>query len=101
MIDYLSQVLRCITPCIVPVACIIGLVITFGIIKTRMIYRGPMPSDGPVDGFVSTEAKLEYFNTSAQRFRESTRAVVIWIIIGIVGSLLVWFFSKYTINLAG
>lgn len=101
MIDYLSQVLRCITPCIVPAVGLVGLVITLGWIKTKMIYKGPLPSDGPIDGFDSNESKLEYYSTNAQRFRESIKAGVIWFIVVIVGSGLVWFFSKYSINLAG
>lgn len=101
MIDYLSQVLKCITPCIVPAVGLVGLVITLGWIKTRMIYKGTMPSDGPIDGFDSNESKIEFYSTNAERFRDSIKAIVIWIGIVIVGSGLVWFFSKYTINLAG
>jgi hypothetical protein len=98
MSDILES-LRCTIPCIVPLASVIGAVLTIGFIRTRTIYRGPMPSDGPVEGFASKAARIEYFSTHDQRFRETIKAIIVWIMIAIVGSGLVWFFDKFTVSI--
>ena len=97
--DYILQALRCITPCITPAVALVGCMITIGIIRNRMIYRGPMPSDGPDEGFASKAARIEYFSTNDQRFRETVKAVIIWVIVGIVASVLVWFLTNYNISI--
>ena len=97
--DYILQALRCITPCITPALAFGGLMITLTIIRNRMIYRGPMPSDGPEEGFASKAARIEYFSTSDQRFRETEKAVIIWVIVAIVASVIVWFLTSYNISI--
>lgn len=98
--SYFTQALSCIAPCIIPALSLVGAVITIRIIRYRLIYLGSMPSDGRVDGFPSAAAKIEYFDTKAQRFRETVKALIIWFIIAIVGSLILWFFNTYSLNLS-
>lgn len=97
--DYILQALRCITPCVTPTLSVVGCMITLAIIRGRMIYRGPMPSDGPEEGFASKAARIEYFSTNDQRFRETVKAIIIWFIVGIVASVIVWFLTSYRINI--
>jgi hypothetical protein len=96
--DYILQALRCITPCITPIASFLGWMLTISIIRNRLIYRGPMPSDGPEEGFASKAARIEFFTTHDQRFRETVKASVIWFVVAIVASIVVWFMRTYSIE---
>lgn len=95
---YITQALTCISPCIMPVLAFIGCIIHLRYIRYRMIFRGPMPSDGEVDGFASKEARIEFFSTNDQRFKETVKAIVIWVIVGIVASLIFYFASHYNVS---
>jgi hypothetical protein len=97
--EYILGALKCITPCISPLAALIGCILTVGIIRTRIIYRGPMPSDGPEEGFASKAARVEYFSTSQQRYSETVKAIIIWIVIGILASVIVWLATIYNVEI--
>jgi len=95
---YITQALKCVTPCIAPVLSLIGCVITLRIIRSRMIYRGPMPSDGPEEGFASKAARIEYFSTTDQRFRETVKAIIVWVVVAFLSSGLIWLITHYTVS---
>ena len=97
--DYILQMLKCVTPCITPAMSFLGCLLTVGIIRNRMIYRGPMPSDGPEEGFASKQARIDYYSTTDQRYSETVKAIIIWVLCGVAASLIVWLASTYNVSI--
>jgi hypothetical protein len=51
-------------------------------------YRGPLPTDGPLDGFDDKQTRIEYFDTVPLRVRTATLYSTIMLVIAIVGDLI-------------
>ena len=70
-------------PCVWSLVSLLG---TFGIcsfvLNVWVPFRGPLPADGPIEGFASKAARIEFFDTGPIRIREVTK-------IGIIGGM-VW-----------
>jgi hypothetical protein len=68
--------------CIGCVWTVLALLGTFGItsfiMNSWVPYKGPLPSDGPVEGFASKQARIDYFDTGPQRVRAASK----WWLIG-------------------
>lgn len=51
-------------------------------------YKGPLPSDGKIDGFASAQARKEFFDTSSMRAQAATKFGIIggsvWIVVLLV-----------------
>ena len=64
---------------------------TFGassyILNSWVPFRGPLPSDGPVEGFASKQARIDYYDTTPLRVRTSAKAGLIGAGIWIAGIL--------------
>jgi hypothetical protein len=78
-------------PCIWSVVGLLGIFGTVSyILNTWMPFGGVMPSDGPIDGFASKQARIEFFNDAihARRIRAATKA-------GFIGAL-VWLTVLFT-----
>jgi hypothetical protein len=75
-------------PCVWSLVAILG---TFGvcsyIMNAWVPFRGPLPSDGPVEGFPSKNARIDFFNTQPQRIRASFKAGVIGGVLWLTGLL--------------
>jgi hypothetical protein len=60
-------------PCIWSIIILLG---TFGVVSYVLNiwcpYRGPLPSDGPIDGFASKTDRMDFFDTGPQRIRIAT-----------------------------
>jgi hypothetical protein len=48
-------------------------------------FKGPLPSDGPVEGFASKAARIEFYDTTPLRIRSATKAGVIGGVLWLVG----------------
>jgi hypothetical protein len=85
----MSAILRTVycIPCIWTVLCMLG---TFGvcsfIMNVWVPFRGPLPADGPVEGFASKTARIEYYNTGPARIRSATKAGIIGGVLWAVGA---------------
>jgi hypothetical protein len=55
------------------------------ILNIWMPFRGPLPSDGPVEGFASKSARIEFYDTSPLRIRTATKFGIIGAVIWMVG----------------
>jgi hypothetical protein len=77
--------------CIPCVWSLVGLLGTFGaisfILNTWVPFRGPLPSDGPVEGFASKAARIEFYNTGPQRIRMATKIGIICGVVWLAGLL--------------
>ena len=64
---------------------------TFGassyILNSWVPFRGPLPSDGPVEGFASKQARIDYYDTTPLRVRTSAKAGLIGAAIWLAGIL--------------
>ena len=62
---------------------------TFGVCSFLMNswvpFKGPLPSDGPVEGFASKAARIEFYDTTPLRVRSATKAGVIGGVLWLVG----------------
>ena len=69
----------------------IVLLSTFGVTSYVMNnwvpFRGPLPSDGPVEGFASKAARIEYFDTNPQRIRTAFKFGIAGGVLWLVGLL--------------
>jgi hypothetical protein len=82
--------------CIPCVWSILVLLAAFGltsfVLNSWVPFRGPLPSDGPVEGFASKVARIEFFDTNPLRIRTAFRlgiiGGVIWMV-GLVASYLI------------
>lgn len=90
----MGSYLRCILPCAWPVIVVILGVVWLNVLRTRMLYRGPLPSDGPVDGFASKADRVEFYDTTDARTREIWKAGWIFGIIAIAGTGVMWLVAK-------
>jgi hypothetical protein len=80
-------------PCVWSLLIILG---TFGVtsfvMNSWVPFRGPLPSDGPVEGFASKAARIEFFDTTPLRIRTAFRVGIIggaiWLV-GLLASLLI------------
>lgn len=52
-------------------------------------FRGPVPSDGPVEGFASKQARIDFYNTHDVRVRAAAKAAAIGAGIWLVGIIVV------------
>ena len=77
--------------CIPCVWSLVGILVTFGIcsfiLNIWVPYRGPLPSDGPVEGFASKAARIEFYDTRPQRIRAAFKAGTIGGVIWLTGLL--------------
>jgi hypothetical protein len=73
-------------PCIWSVIGILGVVgIGSYYLNVWVPFRGPLPSDGPVEGFASKAARIEYYDTRPLRVRTAFKAGAIVAGIWLVG----------------
>ena len=78
--------LYCI-PCIWSVVCLCtGLFLIKYIRKIWVPFRGPMPINGPVDGFADDGDRMQFFDTSALRIRTMWKYIVIIAVVWAVGA---------------
>jgi len=54
-------------------------------------FRGPLPSDGPIEGFDSKQARIEFYDTHPQRVRAAFKFGVIGAITWLAGLLTSYF----------
>ena len=75
--------------CISCVWTLLSMLGTFGVCSYLMNswvpFRGPLPSDGPVEGFASKVARIEFYDTTPLRIRTSTKTAVIGGVVWLVG----------------
>ena len=75
--------------CIPCVWSLISLLGTFGIVSfilnAWVPFRGPLPSDGPVEGFASKAARIDFYDTTAQRIRTAVKYGIIGGVVWLVG----------------
>ena len=75
--------------CISCVWTLLSMLGTFGVSSFLMNkwvpFRGPLPSDGPVEGFASKVARIEFYDTTPLRIRTATKAGVIGGVLWLVG----------------
>jgi hypothetical protein len=91
----MTTILRSIY-CIPCLWSLIGGLGTFGIISfilnAWVPFRGPLPADGPVEGFASKAARIEFYDTGPLRIRTATKVgaicAVVWTV-GLIASYLV------------
>jgi hypothetical protein len=57
------------------------------ILNTWVPFRGPLPSDGPVEGFASKAARIEFYDTGPQKIRMAVKWGTICGVIWLVGLL--------------
>jgi hypothetical protein len=73
-------------PCVWSLAILLG---TFGVVSyilnAWVPFRGPLPSDGPVEGFASKAARIEFYDTTAQRIRTAMKFGIIGAVVWLVG----------------
>ena len=64
---------------------------TFGVtsyIRNSWVpFRGPLPSDGPVEGFADDSARIDFFDTNPLRVRMSTIYALSGFIVWGVGAI--------------
>jgi hypothetical protein len=79
--------------CLPCVWSLIGILGIFGvcsyILNIWVPFRGPLPSDGPVEGFASKQARIEFFDTGPKRIRAAFKAGVIGGVLWLAGLLTV------------
>jgi len=80
-------------PCIWSLICMLGNVGVVSFIRNTWVpFRGPLPSDGPVEGFASKAARIEFYDTNPIRIRRAFNVgaigVIIWML-GMITSLLI------------
>jgi len=67
---------------------------TFGVtsyIRNSWVpFRGPLPSDGPVEGFADDGARIDFFDTHPLRVRTSTIYALIGFITWGVGAIILF-----------
>ena len=77
--------------CIICAWSLVAILGTFGvanwILNAWVPYRGPLPSDGPVEGFASKAARIDFFDTTALRVRTSAKGWLIGAAVWLVGIL--------------
>lgn len=63
--------------CILCAWSLVAVLGTFGvssyILNSWVPFRGPLPSDGPVEGFASKQARIDYYDTGPLRIRTSAK----------------------------
>jgi hypothetical protein len=97
----MTAILRSIfcIPCVWSLVAILG---TAGIcsylLNVWVPFRGPLPSDGPVEGFASKAARIEFYDTGPQRIRAAVKAGVIGGVIWLIGAVTAYFILS---NLGG
>jgi hypothetical protein len=88
--------------CIPCVWSLIALLGTFGIVSfilnAWVPFRGPLPSDGPVEGFASKAARIDFYDTTAQRIRTAMKFGTIGGVVWLVGLVTSYFILS---NLGG
>lgn len=87
--------LKCVLPCAWPVVTLMVMMLVIRWVRTRIIYRGPLPSDGAVDGFASKDDRKEYFDTTDQRTREMFKVFYVFIPLAIVGTGIMFIITKF------
>lgn len=79
-------------PCVWSLVALLG---TFGvcsfILNTWVPFRGPLPSDGPVEGFASKQARIEFYDTTALRIRTAAKYGIIGGVVWLSGLLASYF----------
>lgn len=74
-------------PCIWTVLMLLGTVgVTSFIRNTWVPFRGPLPSDGPEEGFASKAARIEFYDTTPLRIRTAVKFGVIGIVVWMLGA---------------
>ena len=73
-------------PCVWTLITMLG---TFGvgsfILNGWVPFRGPLPSDGPEEGFASKAARIEFYDTGPQRIRTAMKFGIIGGVVWAVG----------------
>jgi hypothetical protein len=87
--------------CILCAWSLVALLGTFGVtsfvLNSWVPFKGPLPSDGPVEGFASKQARIEWFDTSALRVRTASKYALIGAATWLAGVLVALLF-KYTMG---
>jgi hypothetical protein len=85
---------KCFLPCAWFMATLLigTLVITYR--RGRLIYRGPMPSDGPNNGFASQREEIAFFDVTDQITRETFKAGTIMAIVCVIGTAVMYLVSR-------
>lgn len=73
-------------PCVWTLITMLG---TFGVVSfilnAWVPFRGPLPSDGPEEGFASKAARIEFYDTGPQRIRTAMKFGIIGGVVWAVG----------------
>lgn len=88
----------CALPCIWPILVLVVGFVWVNILKTRMLYKGPLPSDGPIDGFASKADRIEYYDTGPARIRSIYKALWVFGLAGILGTGIIFFITRVIIK---
>lgn len=79
------------TPCLWTVFCLLLTIGVTSFIRNSWVpFRGPLPSDGPVEGFASKQARIEFYDTTPLRIRTATLFGVIGFVAWAVGALVAY-----------
>ena len=88
------QSLYCL-PCIWSGLCLVGGVGVAHYFNAIWVpAKGPLPSDGPAEGFTNRAAMKAFYDTSGMRIRAGARAVLIVIGIWVVGGIALFVILK-------
>ena len=73
-------------PCVwTGLALVVGVLVASYFQNTWVPAKGPLPSDGPAEGFPNRAAMKAFYDTSGMRIRAAARAVVIVAGVWLVG----------------
>lgn len=98
MLKQILTSMYCI-PCVWSTVALLGIFgVTSFIQNTWVPFRGPLPSDGPVEGFPSKAARIEFFDTTPLRIRTAVKFGIIGGILWLIGLMTAYFILK---SLAG
>ena len=62
--------------------------------NTWLPFRGTLPTEGPVDGFLSKNDKKEFFEVKPTRIRAAAKAVFVGVLVWLVGLVTIIVFLK-------
>ena len=73
-------------PCIWTIVLLLAIMGAVSFIRNSWVpFRGPLPSDGPVEGFASKAARIDFYDTTPLRIRTAFKFGVIGFITWLVG----------------
>lgn len=82
-------------PCIWTVLSLLGTFAVTNYIRNLWVpFRGPLPSDGPVEGFASKAARIEFYDTTPLRVRTATKFGIIGVAVWMIGGVIAYTLLK-------